>query len=118
VFLPDKQILVISHQATPWYANLVNFKVYGVLPSGLSHQQRKKLLSDAKYYMWEEPLFYKLCGDGVYRRCLPDKEMPSVLHHCHAFTYGGHFGSGRPLQRLSKQVFIGPQSSKIQEDLS
>jgi len=55
----DEQLLAISHQATSWYADLVNFKVYGVLPLGLSHQQRKKFLCDAGYYVWEEPLLYK-----------------------------------------------------------
>jgi len=44
----DKQLLAISHQATPWYADLDNFKECGVLPAGLSHQQRKKFLSNAK----------------------------------------------------------------------
>ena len=29
---PDEQLLVISHQATPWYADLVNFTVRRVLP--------------------------------------------------------------------------------------
>ena len=45
----DEQLLAISHQATPWYTDLINFKVCGVLPPGLSHQQRKKFFFDAKY---------------------------------------------------------------------
>jgi len=35
---PNEKLLAISHQAIPWYADLVNFKVCGVLPLGLSHQ--------------------------------------------------------------------------------
>jgi len=89
----DEQLLAISHQANPWYADLVNFKVYGVLPLGLSHQQRKKFFSDAKYFLWEEPLLYKLCRHGVYRWCLLEDEVQSVLHHCHSSRYGGHFGA-------------------------
>ena len=38
----DEKLLAISHQTTPWYADLVNYKVCGALPPGLSHQQRKK----------------------------------------------------------------------------
>jgi len=34
----DDQLLAISHQTTPWYANLVNFKVCGVMSSRLSYQ--------------------------------------------------------------------------------
>jgi len=87
---PDEQLLAMSHQTTPWYADLVNFKVCGILPPGISHQQRKKFFSDAKHFVWEEPLLYKLCGNGVYRRCLLEDEIQSFLHHCHASTYGGH----------------------------
>ena len=68
-FLND-EIIAISHQATLWYADLVNYKICGVLPPGLSYQQKKEFLLVAKYYVWEEPLPYKLCGDGVYKRCL------------------------------------------------
>ena len=37
VSFPGEQLLAISHQATPWCADLVNFKVCGVFPPGLSH---------------------------------------------------------------------------------
>jgi len=70
---------------------LVNFKAYGVLLAGFSYQQRKKFFTDAKYYVWGEPFLYKLCGDEIYRRCLPEDEVYSVLHYCHDLTYGGHF---------------------------
>ena len=101
---PDEQLLAISHQATPWYADLANFKVCGVLPPGLSHQQRKKFFSDSKYYVWEEQLLYKLCGDGVYRRCLPEDEMQSV-DHCHASIYGGHFGTEKTVAKVLQVGF-------------
>jgi len=35
---PDEQLLAISHQANPWFADLVNFKVCWVLQPGLSYQ--------------------------------------------------------------------------------
>ena len=62
----NDRFLVISHIATPWYDDLVNYKVCGELPPGLSYPQKKKFLADAKYYVWEEPLLYKLCVDGIY----------------------------------------------------
>jgi len=60
----------------------------------------KKFFSDAKYYVWEEPLLYKLCGDGVYRRYFPEDEIQSVLHHCHSSTYGGHFGVEKTIAKV------------------
>jgi len=31
---PDEQLLFISQQAAPWHADMVNFKVCGMLPPG------------------------------------------------------------------------------------
>ena len=111
------QLLAISHQATPWYVDLVNFKVCAVLSSTLSHLQRKNFLFNAKYYVWEESLLYKLCGDGFYRRCLLKDKVQRVLHHCHASTYDGHFGAEKTVARPFKWVFIGPTCSKMQGTL-
>jgi len=35
----NDQLFVISHPAEPWYADLVNFTVCGVMPTVLSYQQ-------------------------------------------------------------------------------
>jgi len=102
---PDEQLLAISQQAAPWYADLVNFKVCGVLPPGLSYQQRKKFFTDAKYYVWEEPFLYTLCGDGTYRRCLREDEVRSVLRHCRASTYSGHFGPDKTIAKVLQACF-------------
>jgi len=82
--------------------------VCGVLPPGLSYQQRKKFLFDAKYYVWEEPFLYKLCGDGIYRRYLPKYEVLSVLHHYHASTYGEHFGPNKMITKVLQVGFYLP----------
>ena len=51
--------LLQMQSLVPWYADFVNYLVYGVLPPELSYQQRKKFFSDVKHYYWEEPLLYK-----------------------------------------------------------
>jgi len=106
--LPDDQLLAISHQAVPWYADLVNLEVCEVMPTSLSYQQQKRLLSTMKYYVWEEPLRYKLCGNGVYRRCLSKNEVPSVLHHCHASTYDEHLGPDKTIVEVLQVGFYWP----------
>jgi len=74
------------------------------MPPGLSYQQRKKFLSDVKYYVWEEPLLYKLGGDGVHQICLREDEVHDVLQHCHALTLGGHFG---PDKTITEELQLG-----------
>jgi len=108
----------ISKQATPWYADLVNFKVCGVFPLGLSYQQRKKFFTDPKNYVWEEPFLYKLCKDGIYRTCLPEDEVRGVLHHCHASAHGGHFGPDKRIAKLLQPGFYWPMLFKDARNLS
>jgi len=67
--------------------------------------------------VWEEHFLYKLCRDGIYRRCLPEDEVRSVLHHYHASIYGGNFGPDKTIVKYTKQVSIGPRSLKMQENL-
>nr|GMC67917.1 P21-activated protein kinase-interacting protein 1-like [Ipomoea batatas] len=33
--------------------------------------------------------------DGIVRRCIPEEEFDSVLHHCHASPYGRHMSADR-----------------------
>jgi len=111
-FFPDDQLFAISHQSTPWYADLINFKVW------LFNQQRKWFLSDTRYYVWEEPFLYKLCGDWIYRRCLPEHEVHSVLYHCYTWTYGGNFGSDKTIVKVLQAGFHWPTFFKYVRNLS
>jgi len=87
------------------YAYLVNFKVCGVMPHGLSYQQRKKCLLDVKYYVQEELCLYKLCRDGVHQACLPKDEVHGVLKHYHASTYSGHFRPNKTVAKVPQSGF-------------
>ena len=105
---PNDQFLTISHQVMSWFADLVNLKVCGAMPSRLSYQQQKISLAYVKYYVWEEPLLCKVYRDGVYRRCLLEDEDPSVLHHCHVSTYVGNFGPNKTIAKVLQVSFYWP----------
>ena len=47
---PDEQLFQLSLQS-PWYADIVNFLAYGIMPPEFSYQQRKKLRTDSRYYI-------------------------------------------------------------------
>ena len=49
-YFPDDQLLAISHEAAPLYADLVDFKVWGLIPPRLSYQQWRRFLSNVKYH--------------------------------------------------------------------
>ena len=65
---PDEQLLQLSFQS-PWYADIVNFLAYEVMPLEFSYQQRKKLRIDSRFYIWDDPLLFKRGADMIIRVC-------------------------------------------------
>ena len=42
---PDEQLFLLSVQV-PWYADIVNYLAYGVMPPEFNHQHKRKLRTD------------------------------------------------------------------------
>ncbi|XP_052735537.1 uncharacterized protein LOC108330285 [Vigna angularis] len=61
-------------------------------------------ISDAKYYVWDDPYLWKLCSDQVTRRCIPDHEIDSVLHTCEPCQRAG--GSISQRQEMPQQPML------------
>lgn len=103
---PDERLLAIS--TIPWFADIVNYLVGKVVPPDFSFQQKKKLISDARDYLWDDPYLFKVCGDMVIRRCVPMDEVTSILEHCHSREVGGHFGPNRTAYKVLQCGFYWP----------
>ena len=70
---PDEQLFQLSFQL-PWYADIVNFLTCGVMPPEFSYQQMKKLRTDNRFYIWDDPLLFKRGADMIIRKCVPENE--------------------------------------------
>ena len=46
----DEHLLSVVSKELPWYADIVNCLVSGVLPYDLDYRQKKKFLHDTKFY--------------------------------------------------------------------
>ena len=57
-YFPNELLFQLSLQS-PWYADIVNFLACGIMPPELSYQQRKKLRTDNRFYIWDDPLLFK-----------------------------------------------------------
>ena len=55
---PNEQLFQLSFRL-PWYADIVNFLACGVMPPEFSYQQRKKLRTYNRFYIWDGPLLFK-----------------------------------------------------------
>ena len=104
---PDEQLFKVSFQL-PWYADIVNYLACGVVPSVFSHQQKRKLRTDSRYYIWDDPLLFKRGADMIIRRCVPENEQDKILNECHASPYGGHFSGERTDHKILQSGFYWP----------
>ncbi|CAN6688928.1 unnamed protein product [Malus baccata var. baccata] len=104
---PDEQLFAI-HNVVPWYADIANYLVRGVLPPYVSTQHRKKFLSTVKFYFWDDPYLYKYCSDQMIRRCVPATEQESILKFCHSYACGGHFGPSKTTAKVLQSGFFWP----------
>ena len=70
---PDEQLFQLSFQL-PWYVDIVNFLASGVMPPEFIYQQREKLRTENRFYIWDDPLLFKRGVDMIIRRCVPESE--------------------------------------------
>ena len=104
---PDEKLFQLSFQS-PWYYDIVNFLACGVMPQEFSYHQRKKLRTDSKFYIWDNPLLFKRGVDMIIRRCVPESEQGKILQKCYASPYGGHFARDKTAHKILQSGFYWP----------
>ena len=74
-FLRDDMLLKVT-APHPWYANIVNFMVSGYVPPG---ERKKKLIYESRHHLYDAPYLYRVCADGLLRRCVPTVEGCKIV---------------------------------------
>ena len=72
-----------------WYANIVNFMVLGYVPP---RENKRKLQAKSRRHLWDDSYLYRVCSDGLLRRCAPMAEGLQIIEKCHAAPYKVHYG--------------------------
>ncbi|GJR33178.1 reverse transcriptase domain-containing protein [Tanacetum coccineum] len=67
---PGETLMEINTRDKPLFADLANYLVADIIPKGVTYQQKNKFSCDLKHYIWEEPYLFKVCSDGMIRRCV------------------------------------------------
>ena len=99
---------LFSIDSMPWYANIVNFLVTGKMPPDWSSQDKKKFLTEVKKFYWDDPYLFKYSPDQIFRRCIPNDEISSVIKFCHSEACGGHFSSKKTAAKILQCGFYWP----------
>ncbi|XP_070025868.1 uncharacterized protein [Nicotiana sylvestris] len=113
---PDEQLLAISVKEVPWFADLANYIVSGIILVEFSSNQRNKLKRGCHDYYWDEPYLFRICTDGVIRRCLHEEQV-EILGSCHSSPYDGHHGGARTTTKVLSCGFYWPTLYKDTSDL-
>ena len=87
-FQCDDKLLKVT-DSNPWYANIVNFMVARYVPPG---ENRRNLQAESRCHLWEDLYMYRVCSDGLLRRCVPTAEGFQIIEKFHAAPYRGHYG--------------------------
>jgi hypothetical protein len=103
-YMRDGTLLKVS-TTNPWYANIINYIMAGCIPPGAD---RKKIIQDSRLHFWDDPYLYRVCADGLLRRCLPSFETWKILERCHSSPYGGHYGAFRTNAMVWESGFYWP----------
>ncbi|XP_070045578.1 uncharacterized protein [Nicotiana tomentosiformis] len=114
---PDEQLLSISMIGMPWFADVANYLVSGIVSNEFSANQRKKLKRDYLDYYLDDPYLFKICTDGVIQRCIPEEEQLGILEACHSSPYGGHHGGARTATKVLSYGFYWPTLYKDASNL-
>jgi hypothetical protein len=111
-FLREDMLLKME-TSHPWYANIVNFMVSGYITLG---ENRKKLTYESRCHLWDAPYLYRVCADGLLRRCVPTTEGQQIIEKCQAAPYGGHYGVFRTQAKIWQSGFFWPSMYEDTKD--
>ncbi|XP_070015483.1 uncharacterized protein [Nicotiana sylvestris] len=114
---PGEQLLAPLIKEVPWFADLANFLVSGIIIEEFTSNQKKKIKRDYKYYYWDESYLFKIYTDGVIRRCVPEEEQSVILGTCHSFPYSDHHDGARTAAKVLSCGFYWPTLYKDAKEL-
>ncbi|GJS55859.1 reverse transcriptase domain-containing protein [Tanacetum coccineum] len=107
---PDETLMEISTKETLWFTDFANYLVGNIIPKGMTCQQKNKFFFDLENYFREEPNLFKVCPDGMIRRCVSGPETQTILDQFHHGPTGGHYGPTTTAKKFSIPDSIGLQS--------
>ncbi|GKE24887.1 reverse transcriptase domain-containing protein [Tanacetum coccineum] len=105
---PGETLMEINTKDEPWFADFANYLVGDIIPKEMTYQQKNKFFSDLKHYFWEEPYLFKVCSDGMIRRCVSGPETRTILDQCHHRPTGRHYGPNITAKKVLNSGFYWP----------
>ena len=74
----DEQLFQMTVQV-PWYDDIVNYLACGIMPPELNYQQKRKLRTNARFYIWDNPLLFRRGAYQIIKICILEAEQGGIL---------------------------------------
>ncbi|XP_048611546.1 uncharacterized protein LOC111205660 [Brassica napus] len=105
--IAEQPVAAIQKQYShlPWFAEIAKFLAAEKKPLKFTGNDKRKFLREATRYVWDEPYLYRHCKDDLFRRCVPEADIPGILHHCHGSSYAGHFATFKTVSKILQAGF-------------
>jgi hypothetical protein len=88
--------------------------VAGYVPPG---GDKRKLKYEARCHLWEDPYIYRVCADGLLRKCVPMVEAIKIIERFTHHPMEDIMEHSAQMQRSGKVDFSGQRCIKIQRSL-
>lgn len=80
----------------------------GVLPSDNNPYHRQKFKKEVRHYLWDDLFLFRICADGIVRKCVADEEFQDILGFSHATETRGHIGATKTAFKVLQSGFYWP----------
>ena len=75
---PDEFLFSII--SMPQYAKIINFLITNKMLLQQNAQEKKKFFVEVNKIYWDGPYLFKYCPNQIFRQCIPDNEISSVIN--------------------------------------
>lgn len=103
-----QEATAIDKPTMSWYTTYINYLIAGVLPPELTYQQKKRFFHDLKQYYWDYPLLFKRGINSIFRGCIHNENIESVITHCHTSQHEGHMSISKNTAKILQAGLYWP----------
>lgn len=61
-----------------------------------------------RQFYWDQPILLKRGSNEIFRRCVPEEEVESIITHCHFAPYGGHASTSKTCAKILQAGLFWP----------
>jgi hypothetical protein len=87
--------------------------VAGYVPLG---GDKRNLIYESRLHIWDDRYLFRVCLDGLIRRCVQAEEGIKIIERYHSSPYGEHYRAFRTHVKIWQSGFFWPTMYEDMKD--